>query len=58
MERNEAMDLIVKLLKMMLEKGGSDLFITAGFPPAMKIKGHMTPLSKHPLTADDAKAIT
>jgi twitching motility protein PilU len=58
MERNEAMSLVVKLLSMMLEKGGSDLFITAGFPPAIKVKGQMTPLSKHPLSAEDAKAIT
>ncbi|PCJ31719.1 MAG: type IV pili twitching motility protein PilT [Moraxellaceae bacterium] len=58
MEKNEAMSLIVKLLTMMLEQDGSDLFITAGFPPAIKIKGQMTPLSKHPLSAEDAKAIT
>ncbi len=58
MERNEAMSLTVKLLTMMLEQDGSDLFITAGFPPAIKIKGQMTPLSKHPLSAEDAKAIT
>ncbi len=58
MERNEAMSLIVKLLSMMLEQGGSDLFITAGCPPSIKIKGVMTPLSKHPLSAEDAKAIT
>lgn len=58
MERNEAMSLVIKLLSMMLEQGGSDLFITAGFPPAIKVKGQMTPLSKHPLSAEDAKAIT
>lgn len=58
MEKNEAMSLVVKLLSMMLEQDGSDLFITAGFPPAIKIKGVMTPLSKHPLTAEDAQAIT
>jgi len=58
MERNEAMSLIIKLLSMMLEQGGSDLFITAGAPPSIKIKGQMTPLSKHPLSAEDAKAIT
>jgi twitching motility protein PilU len=49
---------VVKLLTMMLEQGGSDLFITAGFPPAIKVKGLVTQLSKHPLSADDAKAIT
>jgi Tfp pilus assembly ATPase PilU len=29
----------------MMQKKGSDLFITAGFPPAMKIDGKMTPAS-------------
>lgn len=58
MERNEAMSFILKLLKIMLEKDGSDLFITTGFPPAMKIKGVMTPLSDHPLSANDAQALT
>lgn len=58
MERNEAMSLVVKLLSMLLEQEGSDLFITAGFPPAIKIKGVMTPLSQHPLSAEDAQAIT
>ncbi|MBE0438931.1 MAG: PilT/PilU family type 4a pilus ATPase [Gammaproteobacteria bacterium] len=52
------MSLIIKLLSMMLEQGGSDLFITAGAPPSIKIKGQMTPLSKHPLSDEDAKAIT
>ncbi len=42
----------------MLEKDGSDLFITVGFPPAMKIKGIMTPVSKQPLSANDAKSLT
>lgn len=58
MERNEAMSLVVKLLSMMLEQDGSDLFITSGFPPAIKIKGVMTPLSQHPLSAQDAQSIT
>ena len=58
MERNEAMSLVVKLLSMMLEQDGSDLFITAGFPPAIKIKGVMTPLSQHPLSPEDAQTIT
>jgi twitching motility protein PilU len=58
MERNEAMSLILKLLKLMLEKEGSDLFITAGFPPAVKIKGKMLPVMKQVLSAIDAKALT
>lgn len=58
MERKEAMDLMIKLLKFMLDKGGSDLFITAGFPPAIKIKGKMTPVSQQALSAIESKALT
>ncbi len=45
------------LLKLLVEKGGSDLFITVGFPPAMKIDGKMTPVSKTELTPDNTKAL-
>jgi twitching motility protein PilU len=58
MDRQEAMALMIKLLKLMLKEGGSDLFITAGFPPAMKAKGKMTPMMKQPLSANDSKALT
>jgi len=58
MERNEAMDFMIKLLKILLHKEGSDLFITAGFPPAMKIKGTLAPVSQQPLSEEDAKALT
>ncbi len=58
MEREEAMSIMLKLLTAMLKKDGSDLFITAGFPPAMKIKGKMTPVTKQPLSENDAKAFT
>ncbi len=58
MERNEAMSFMLKLLKILLHKEGSDLFITTGFPPAIKVKGVMTPVSQDPLTAEDSKALT
>lgn len=58
MERSEAMSLMMKLLTILLDKGGADLFITAGFPPAIKLKGQMTPLTDHPLSEDDAKSLT
>ncbi len=49
------------LLRLMTSKNGSDLFITAGFPPAIKIDGKMTPVSSQPLTpshtSDLARAI-
>lgn len=58
MERNEAMSFMLKLLKILLHKDGSDLFITTGFPPAIKVKGVMTPISQEPLTAEDSKSLT
>ncbi len=61
MERDQASKFMFDLLRLMTSKGGSDLFITAGFPPAMKIDGKMTPVSSQPLTpqhtADLARAI-
>ena len=38
------------LLRLMLAKKGSDLFITAGFPPAIKVDGKITPVSNQSLT--------
>ncbi|NOT86111.1 MAG: PilT/PilU family type 4a pilus ATPase [Methylococcaceae bacterium] len=58
MERDEAMSFMTKLLKLMLQQDGSDLFITTGSPPAIKIKGKMTLVTKQPLSANDARAIT
>src|SRR5256885_10165619 len=50
MERKQATKFIYDLLRALLAKKGSDLFITAGFPPAMKIDSKMTPVSQTPLT--------
>jgi len=58
MDNERAFKLMREMLALMLKKDGSDLFITAGFPPAMKIKGVMTPISKQPLSADDSAALT
>ncbi len=58
MEREEAMTFMLKSLKILLHKEGSDLFITTGFPPAIKIKGTMTPISQQPLSANDSQALT
>ncbi|MGE5621825.1 MAG: PilT/PilU family type 4a pilus ATPase [Bacillota bacterium] len=51
MERDQATKFMNDLLRLMLSKNGSDLFITADFPPAFKIDGKMTPVSNQPLTA-------
>ncbi|MDO8315522.1 MAG: PilT/PilU family type 4a pilus ATPase [Rugosibacter sp.] len=50
MERDEGLKFMYQLLGMMMQKKGSDLFITAGFPPAMKIDGKMTPATTQVLT--------
>ena len=61
MERDQATKFMFDLLRLMVSKGGSDLFITAGFPPAIKIDGKMTPVSSQPLapshTTDLARSI-
>jgi Tfp pilus assembly ATPase PilU len=45
MEREQAIRLMQDLLRRMVEKKGSDLFITAGFPPAIKVDGEIRPQS-------------
>jgi twitching motility protein PilU len=51
MERDEGLKFMYQLLTMMMQKKGSDLFITAGFPPAMKVDGKMTPITQQALSA-------
>jgi twitching motility protein PilU len=51
MEREQATKFIYDLLRALVGKKGSDLFITAGFPPAMKVDGKMTPVSQQALNA-------
>ncbi|MEC9358287.1 MAG: PilT/PilU family type 4a pilus ATPase [Pseudomonadota bacterium] len=57
MERDQAIKLVSQLLGLMKQKGGSDLFISSGFPPAMKIDGKLTPVMDKPLTAEAAAVI-
>src|SRR5258708_12012152 len=49
MEREQATKFIYDLLRALIAKRGSDLFITTGFPPAMKIDSKMTPVSQQAL---------
>ena len=57
MDQGQAEKFVFDLLRMMIAKKASDLFITAGFPPAMKIDGKMTPVTNQPLTGQHAKEI-
>ena len=50
MERDQASKFINDLLRLMVSRGGSDLFITADFPPAIKIDGAVTKVSPQPLS--------
>src|SRR5438270_4244764 len=50
MERETATKFIHELLELLVQQKGSDLFITAGFPPAVKIDGKIAPVSKTSLT--------
>jgi len=51
MDRDQATRFIHDLLKLLLTKKGSDLFLTAEFPPAFKVDGRVLPVSNQPLTA-------
>ena len=51
MERDQASKFINDLQRLLVSRGGSDLFITAEFPPAIKVDGKLTKVSSHPLNA-------
>ena len=57
MERDQATELIHNLLRGMISKKASDLFITTGFPPAFKVDGKMTPVSSQALNAQHTQEL-
>ena len=46
-----------RLLALMVEKGASDLFITAGVPPSMKLHGKVVPVTATPLPPEKAREL-
>jgi len=54
MEREQAVRLTQNLLRKMVERNGSDLFLTHGFPPAIKVDGTIHKATDTPLSADQA----
>ncbi|RZL52254.1 MAG: PilT/PilU family type 4a pilus ATPase [Variovorax sp.] len=58
MERDQASQFINDLLKLMVSRNGSDLFITAEFPPAIKVDGKITKVSAQSLGAGHTMALT
>ena len=57
MERDQASKFINDLLRLMVTRGGSDLFLTADFPPAIKVDGRVTKVSPQPLTTQHTLAL-
>ena len=49
---------ITKLMTAMSKAGGSDLFVSANFPPSMKLRGTMRPLTDQKLTAEVTRQLT
>ena len=54
MERDTGIKLMQDLLRRMVERKGSDLFITSGFPPAIKVDGEIKPQTNQPLTPEQS----
>jgi twitching motility protein PilU len=57
MERDQATKFINDLLRLMIGRNGSDLFITADFPPAIKVDGKITKVSPQPLSPGHTLAL-
>lgn len=57
MEREQAIKMMRDLLKLLIEKQGSDLFLTVGLPPAMKIDGQIRPVSGATLSGEHTEAL-
>ncbi|MES2483856.1 MAG: PilT/PilU family type 4a pilus ATPase [Pseudomonadota bacterium] len=57
MERDQASKFINDLLKLMISRNGSDLFITSDFPPAVKVDGKITKVSPQPLSGSHTLAL-
>ncbi|MDP2006472.1 MAG: ATPase, T2SS/T4P/T4SS family, partial [Rubrivivax sp.] len=58
MERAQASKFVTDLLGLRISRNGSDLFLTADFPPAIKVDGKVTKVSPQPLTGQHTLALT
>ncbi|MBN9205266.1 PilT/PilU family type 4a pilus ATPase [Methylibium petroleiphilum] len=57
MERDQASKFVNDLLRLLVARNGSDLFLTADFPPAVKVDGRVTKVSPQPLTPQHTMAL-
>jgi twitching motility protein PilU len=54
MDRDQGIKLMQELLKRVVERQASDLFITANFPPAIKVDGEIRPQMERALTPEQS----
>jgi twitching motility protein PilU len=52
----QPIEVILEMLRAMVDRKASDLFISVGFPPAIKVDGQVTPIVDHVFTVLEAKA--
>ncbi len=57
MERDQASKFVFDLLRLVVSRGGSDLFLTADFPPAIKLDGELSKVAAHPLSSQHTMAL-
>ena len=57
MERDQASKFVNDLLKLLVERKGSDLFLTADFPPAIKVDGQISKVSPQPLSSQHTQTL-
>jgi twitching motility protein PilU len=57
MDREQAIRLMQDLLRRMVERKGSDLFITASFPPAIKVDGEVRPQTEQALSPEQSAVL-
>lgn len=57
MDKDSAVQYVHSLLHIMLEKEGSDLFITADAPPSIKLNSEVTPLSNDRLNEEQVRVL-
>ncbi|MDX1513158.1 MAG: PilT/PilU family type 4a pilus ATPase [Gammaproteobacteria bacterium] len=57
MKRTDAIKVIKKLLAYAVEHEASDIFISVGYPPAMKMDGRIKPLNDDPVTLEEARQL-
>jgi twitching motility protein PilU len=57
LEKGQSIKFVNQLLELMIKRNASDMFITVGFPPALKVDGKVTPVSDTTMTSEHTQSI-